>query len=51
MTVTEIHTVMGEEAWGTEEAGSEGVRVWQLNHPGIREGFLEEVTLNPDIER
>lgn len=21
------------------------MRVWQLNHPGVREGFLEEVTV------
>lgn len=41
----------------SDREGSKGncggldVRVDQLNHLGVREGFLEEVTFSLDIER
>lgn len=39
----------GEESIGN--CGGLKVRVGQLNHPGIREDFLKQVTFNLDTER
>lgn len=36
---------------GTGKCGGLTVRVGQLNHLRVREGFLEEVTFSLDIER
>lgn len=42
-----VHIVKGEGSMG----GGLEVRVRQLNHPGVREGFPEEATVNLNIER
>lgn len=44
---TVVHIVKGEGSMG----GGLEVRVRQLNRPGVREGFPEEATVNPNIER